>query len=70
MKSGIAIITVGIVLLVGGGFILFRYNIVPGGGDMVYRMDRWTGATHLCDGELKKCRYIQNRPLSGLRGCN
>jgi hypothetical protein len=56
MKTAIAIITVGIVLLVGGAFILFRYHIVPGGGGIVYRMDRWTGRTHLCDGELKKCR--------------
>ena len=55
-KTAIAIFIVGIALLVGGAFILFRYNIVRGPGGMVYRINRWTGATHLCDGELKKCR--------------
>jgi len=55
MKTAIAI-TVGIVLVVAGAFILFHYNVVPGPGGMVYRMNRWTGATQLCDGEMKKCR--------------
>jgi hypothetical protein len=39
MKTAIAI-TVGIVLVVAGAYILVRYNVVPGPGGMVYRMNR------------------------------
>ena len=39
MKTAIAI-TVGSVLVVAGAYILFRYNVVPGPGGMVCRMNR------------------------------